>query len=53
MVPVCLQANGAEDVATWDGHRVPEVFLTQVAAVLIRRHGENWSTVLCSAAKML
>lgn len=34
MVPVCLQANGAEYVATWDGHRIPEVFLTKVAAVL-------------------
>lgn len=34
MVPVCLQANGAEDVAAWDGHCIPEVFLTQVAAVL-------------------
>lgn len=36
MVPVCLQANGAEDVATWDGHWIPEVFLAQVAAVLVR-----------------
>lgn len=36
MVPVCLQANGAEDVATWDGHGIPEVFLTQVAVVLVR-----------------
>lgn len=36
MVPVCLQANGAEDMATWDGDRVPEVFLTQVACILFR-----------------
>lgn len=36
MVPVCLQANGAEDVATRDGHGIPEVLLTQVAGVLIQ-----------------
>lgn len=36
MVPVGLQANGAEDVAAWDGHGIPEVFLAQVAGVLIR-----------------
>jgi len=36
MVPVCLQADGAEDVATRDGHGIPEVFLTQVAVVLVR-----------------
>ena len=36
MVPVGLQANGAEDMAAWDGHWIPEVFLTQVAALLVR-----------------
>lgn len=36
MVPVCLQAKGAEDVSTWDGHRIPEVFLTQVAVFLFK-----------------
>lgn len=36
MVPVCLQANGAEDVAARDGHGIPEVLLTQVAGVLIQ-----------------
>lgn len=41
MVPVRFQANGAETVTTWDGHGVPEVFLTQVAVVLVRRHEEN------------
>lgn len=34
MVPVRLQANRAEDVATWDRHGIPEVFLTKVAVVL-------------------
>lgn len=34
MVPVGLQAHGAEDVATWDGHGVPEVLLTEVAVFL-------------------
>lgn len=38
MVPVGLQANGAEYVATWDGHRIPEIFLTEEAAFLIGRH---------------
>lgn len=49
MVPVCFQADGTEDVATWDGHWVPEIFLTEVAGVWIRRHGEN--LVLLSVAK--
>lgn len=41
MVPVGLQADGAEDMSTWDGHRVPEVLLTEEACVLLKRHGEN------------
>lgn len=36
MVPVGLQADGAEDVSTGDGHRISEIFLTEVAAVLIK-----------------
>lgn len=41
MIPVCLQADGAEYVATWDGHRVPEILLTKVAGVLVKRHGDS------------
>ena len=37
VVPVGLQADGAEDVSTRDGHGVPEGLLTQVAAVLVHR----------------
>lgn len=36
MVPIGLQANGAEDVPARDGHGITEVFLAQVAGVLIR-----------------
>lgn len=48
VVPVCLQANGAKDVTTWDWHGIPEVLLTQVAAVLFRWHGDKWNAVPCS-----
>lgn len=34
MIPVGLQADGAEDVSTRDGHGIPEVFLTQVAVLV-------------------
>lgn len=50
MVPVRLQANGAENMSTWDGDGVPQVLLAQVAAILVGRHGGKWSAVSCCAA---
>lgn len=41
VVPVGLQADGAEDVAARDGDWVPQVFLTQMAALLVSRHGDS------------
>ena len=38
MVPVGLQADGAEGVPTGDGHGVPQVLLAQIADALVIRH---------------
>lgn len=53
MVPVRLQANGAENVTARDGDGIPEVLLAEVAAVLIRRHGANSNAVSCCAEIIL
>lgn len=38
VVPVGLQADGTEVMATGDGHGVPQIFLTQVTNILVGRH---------------
>lgn len=58
VVPVCLQANGAQDVSTRDGHGVPEVLLAQVAGILVghgggRPVGVLWRRCVSSTSRVV
>lgn len=48
MIPVGLQANWAKDVATRDGHGIPEVLLAQVAGLLTGWHGDDLEAGSCA-----
>lgn len=51
VVPVGLQADGTEVVATGNGHRVPQVLLAQVTNILVG-HLSNYLSIFVIAVSV-